>query len=495
MEAGFTVARTIEVGVPGLREDVYASPLVERYASREMAEVFSARRKYTTWRRLWTALAAEERRLGLPIAAAQVAQMRRAADRLNLALAARYERRVKHDVMAHIRAFGDQCPTPRAVIHLGATSAFVTDNTDLIQIRDGLGLLRVRLLNVLDALAGFARRTADLPCLAFTHFQPAQLTTVGKRACLWLQDFASDLDALDHRLSRIRFLGVKGATGTQASFLALFDGDAAKVRRLDAAVARAMGFPGVVRVSGQTYSRKVDAQALDVLSGLAQSAAKFSTDLRLLQHLHEVEEPFGREQVGSSAMAYKRNPTRAERITSLARFTIALAAGAAYTAATQWFERTLDDSAGKRLYVPEAFLAADAALTLTLALAGNLAVNREAIARHAADELPFMATENLLMAAVKAGGDRQALHEVIRRRSMEAAAAVRAGRPNPLLEALRAEPGFRAVAGAFDRIADPRRYVGLAPQQVREFLRAEIDPILRRERRHLGVRVDPDALV
>jgi adenylosuccinate lyase len=487
--------RTIDVGVEGLRDDIYVNPLAERYASREMLEVFSARRKYTTWRRLWIALAESERELGLAITPRQIAELKRNAGRLNLARAAAHERQTKHDVMAHIRAFGDQCPAARGIIHLGATSAFVTDNADLVQIRDGLALLRVKLLNVLDALARFARRTRDLPCLAFTHFQPAQLTTVGKRACLWIQDFASDLDALDFRASRLRFLGVKGATGTQASFMALFSGDAGKVRRLDERVAARMGFPGVVRVSGQTYSRKVDAQVLDVLSGVAQSAAKFSTDLRLLQHLHEVEEPFGKGQVGSSAMAYKRNPTRAERITSLARFVIATSSAAAYTAATQWFERTLDDSAGRRIFVPETFLAADAVLVLLLALARNLVVNRDVIARHAMDELPFMATENLIMAGVKAGGDRQALHEVIRRHSMEAAAAVRLGKPNPLLASLNADPAFAKVRNQFDRIADPRRYVGRAPQQVDEFLKAEVEPALKRDRASLGLEVDLERLV
>jgi adenylosuccinate lyase len=487
--------QTIGVGMAGLPDGVYVNPLAERYAGRDMLELFSARRKYTTWRRLWVALAESERDLGLKIAPRQIAELRRFVDRLNLDRAAAHERETKHDVMAHIRAYGDQCPAARGIIHLGATSAFVTDNADLIQIRDGLRLLRVRLLNVLDALARFARAARDLPCLAFTHFQPAQLTTVGKRACLWIQDLASDLDALDFRLSRLRFLGAKGATGTQASFLALFNGDADKVRRLDERVAARMGFPGVVRVAGQTYSRKVDAQVLDVLRGVAMSASKFSADLRLLQHLREVEEPFGKGQVGSSAMAYKRNPTRAERIASLSRFVIAAASAADHTAATQWFERTLDDSAGRRIYVPETFLATDAVLVLLLALARNLVVNRDVIARHAADELPSMATENLIMAGVKAGGDRQALHEVIRRHAMDAAAAVRLGKPNPLLDALRADPAFAAVRDQFDRIADPRRYVGRAPEQVDEFLAAEIDPILRRERKALGLEVDLDALL
>jgi adenylosuccinate lyase len=488
------MARTIEVGVEGMRDDVYSNPLAERYASVAMLEVFSARRKYTTWRRLWIALAESERKLGLSITPKQLEEMRHFADRLNLDTAAEHERKTKHDVMAHIRAYGDQCPGAKPIIHLGATSAYVTDNTDLIQIRDGLLLLREKLLNVIDALARFAKQHRALPCLAFTHFQPAQLTTVGKRACLWIQDFCADLDAIDHRLSRLRCLGVKGATGTQASFLALFNGDSEKVRRLDDLVAKALGFPGVVRVSGQTYSRKTDAQVLDVLAGIAQSAAKFSNDLRLLQHLHEVEEPFGKDQVGSSAMAYKRNPTRAERITSLSRYVLAQWSGAAMTAATQWFERTLDDSAGKRIYMPESFLAADAVLVLLLALTRNLVVNRDVVARHAADELPFMATENLIMAGVKAGGDRQALHEVIRTHSMAAAGAVRLGKPNPLLDALRKEPAFAKI-GSFDKIVDPRRYVGRAPEQVTEFLEAEVAPVLQREKKLLGLQVDLEKLV
>jgi adenylosuccinate lyase len=471
----------------------YDNPLVTRYASREMAELWGPRRKFSTWRRLWVALAEAERELGLlcedgvtpRITQAQIEQLRAHIEDIDFARAEEHERRRRHDVMAHIDAYGEVCPEARDIIHLGATSCYVTDNTDLILMREGLCLLRDRLVGVIDALARFAARWRNLATLAFTHFQPAQLTTVGKRACLWCYDFVLDLYELEHRLQTLRFRGVKGTTGTQASFLALFRGDHERVRQLDLLVARKMGFDTVYPVTGQTYSRKVDSQILDVLSGLGQTAHKFGTDLRLLAHRQEIEEPFEPEQVGSSAMAYKRNPMRAERLCGLGRFLMTLPVSAAQTAATQWLERTLDDSVNRRLTLPQAFLTADAVLRLALNLSNGLVVNPQVIARHVAAVLPYMATENILMAAVARGGDRQQIHECIRRHSHAVTAALKAGADkNDLLERLKADPLLAGID--FPTVLDQNQFVGRAPQQVEEFLAEEIEPIRRRYPHLLG---------
>ena len=468
----------------------YDNPLVERYASPEMARLFSPDHKFRTWRRLWIALAEAERALGLPVTAEQIAELKRHAEDVNYEDADALERKLRHDVMAHIRAYGLQCPAAKGIIHLGATSAYVVDNTDLIVLREALELIRSRLLNAADALARFARAHRDLPTVAYTHFQPAQITTVGRRACLWLHELLLDLDHLEHHLGRLRFLGAKGAVGTQAGFLALFKGDDRKVRELDRRVARRMGFRGTYIVSGQTYSRKVDAFALGVLGGIAQSAHKYSCDMRLLQHLRQVEEPFGEEQVGSSAMPYKRNPMLAERMASLARHVIALGPAAQMTSALQWFERTLDDSAGKRIAVPEAFLATDAVLLLYANIARGCAVNPKIVAAHVAEELPFILTENLLMEGVKRGGDRQVLHERIRRHAMEASARKKEGLPNDLLARLRRDPAFRFAGRSWKRLLDPGAYVGRAPSQVDEFLSKEASPRLKRYRKFLGMKAE-----
>ena len=465
--------------MPERREDhdVYDSPLVTRYAGPQMAALWSPARKIRTWRRLWVALAEAEKELGLGITDQQVAEMRRHADDVDFERAEELERELRHDVMAHVRAFAEQCPKAGPIIHLGATSCFVGDNADLEMLREGLGLLRGRLLAVMDRLAGFATEHAHLATLGFTHYQPAQLTTVGKRACLWLYDLLMDYRALEHALGELRFRGVKGTTGTQASFLRLFDGDHEKVKRLDRLVAEKMGFAGVYPVTGQTYSRKVDYQVLTVLSGIAQSAHKFANDLRLLANLKELEEPLEPSQVGSSAMAYKRNPMRAERMTGLARVVMALVPAAAATAAEQWLERTLDDSAARRIVLAEAFLGADAVLRLYQNIAAGLVVYPKMCAKHVAEELPFMATENILMAAVKAGGDRQALHEKLRQHSHAAAKRIKLeGGENDLLARLKADKAFAKVD--IDAELDPARFVGRAPEQVEEFLAAEIRPLL-----------------
>jgi adenylosuccinate lyase len=461
----------------------WVSPLAERYASDAMLRLWSQRHRIGLWRRLWLALAEAERELGLPIPDEALAQMRTHLDDVDLDRAAEYERRFRHDVMAHVHAFGDQAPAARPFIHLGATSAFVTDNADLLVMRDALRLLLGRLLAVLERLAAFARAYAATPCLAYTHFQPAQLTTVGKRATLWLQDFAHDAEDLAWRLSGLRMLGCKGATGTQASFLDLFAGDDAKVRALDQAVARRMGFAETLPISGQTYPRKLDSRVLDLLSGIAQSAAKFAGDLRLLQHEGEVLEPFEAEQIGSSAMAYKRNPVRAERIGALARFVFSLQANGPHTAAAQWLERTLDDSANRRLSLPESFLATDAILVLVEDVAGGLEVRPQVIARHVADQMPFLATERWLMLGVAAGGDRQALHAVIREHSLAVADATARSAPNDLLDRLAADPAFRNVPVEHLRAElDPARYTGRAAAQVEHYLDEVLVPLLERLR-------------
>lgn len=462
--------------------DVYDNPLVGRYASTEMSQLWGPQRKFSTWRRLWVALAEAEAELGLPVTAAQIAELKANVDKIDFAAANAYERKLRHDVMAHVHAYGDACPSARGIIHLGATSCYVTDNTDLMLFREALGMVRERLLDALAALGGFAQQRRDLACLAFTHFQPAQPTTVGKRACLWAYDLLLDLTEVEHRLSELKFRGAKGTTGTQASFLELFHGDHAKVRELDRLVAEKMGFAASYLVTGQTYSRKVDAQVLSALSGIAQSAHKAATDWRLLQHRKELEEPFETDQIGSSAMAYKRNPMRAERICGLARFVTSLESSAAQTHATQWLERTLDDSVNRRLTLPQGFLAIDAVLLLYANVVQGMVVYPKTIARNLASELPFMATENIMMAAVAAGGDRQELHELIRRHSQAAAQVVKeqAG-DNDLLERLGKDPAFAKVD--FTSIRDGSKYVGRAPEQVDEFVKELNETVLSKRQK------------
>ncbi|HEY2783627.1 MAG TPA: adenylosuccinate lyase [Fimbriiglobus sp.] len=468
--------------------DVYDNPLITRYAGRAMAERWGPIRKARLWRRLWLALAEAESELGLltddgkspRIRPDQLATLRCHLDDIDLAATAAYEKRLRHDVMAHIHALGDVAPACKDILHLGATSCYVTDNADLILMRESLDELCVSLAAVIADLSGFARTWKNEPTLGFTHFQPAQLTTVGKRACLWLFDLVLDLRELERRRDELPFRGVKGTTGTQASFLALFHGDHGKVKQLDMLVAEKMGFARVFPVTGQTYSRKVDTQVLDGLSGLAQSAHKWGNDLRLLAHRQEIDEPYEADQVGSSAMAYKRNPMRSERLCSLARYLMGLPAMAAQTAATQWFERTLDDSAARRLYLPQAFLAADALLRIARNLAGGLVVNRSVIARGVGEALPYMATENLMMAAVARGADRQDVHEVVRRISHDVTATVKAGTGSArdLIGRLQAEAAFSGVD--FAAGLDPTAYVGRAPEQVDEFLASEVAPLLAR---------------
>ena len=460
---------------------IWVSPLTGRYASPAMQALWGERRRNRVWRELWLALLETERDLGLPIPDEAVRQVAARLDDADPERAAEYEKRFRHDVMAHIHHLGDQAPAARPFLHLGATSAYVTDNADLILMREGLRLLLGRIAAVLVALGNAARRWRALPCLAYTHFQPAQLTTVGKRITRWMQDFAFDAAELLHRVDALPFRGAKGPTGTQASFLDLFDGDHEKVTELDRRVARRMGFTRALPITGQTYTRKLDAQILAALSGVAQSAAKFATDLRLLQHEEEMLEPFESEQVGSSAMPYKRNPMRAERMTALARFVIELEGNASHTAATQWLERSLDDSANRRLVIPEAFLATDAILVLATNVAAGLEVREPAIARHVAAVLPFLATERLLMRGVKAGGDRQQLHEVIRAHSLAVAQSVaERGAPNDVLDRLAQDPAFRALGVAPEPgELDPAGYVGRAPRQVDEFLEHDVRALMR----------------
>jgi adenylosuccinate lyase len=474
----------------------YDNPLVTRYATREMAELWGPQRKFSTWRRLWVALAEAEHELGLTaadgvaprITPQQLAELRAHVDDIDFARADAHERRLRHDVMAHVHTYGEACPGARDILHLGATSCYVTDNTDLLLMREALGLVRDRLVGVIDALARFAERWRDLPTLGYTHFQPAQLTTVGKRATLWCYDCLLDLHEVDHRLGGLRFRGAKGTTGTQASFLALFHGDHDKVRRLDELVARKMGFEQVYPVTGQTYSRKVDSQVLDTLSGVCQSLHKFGTDLRLLAHEQEVEEPQEAEQVGSSAMAYKRNPMRAERMCGLARFVRSLTVSAAETAAVQWLERTLDDSVNRRLTLPQGFLGSDGVLRLGLSLANGLVVHPAVIARHVEQALPYMATETVLMEGVAGGGDRQALHERIRGHSHAVTAQVKEGGRNDLLDRLQADPAFAGID--FAPLRQAANFVGRAPQQVDEFLAGEIAPVRKRYAHLLGQNLD-----
>lgn len=466
-----------------MTDDRWHSPLETRYASPAMQRLWGEPHRVRLWRRVWLALAESERELGLDIPDAALNDMRAHLDDADLAAAAEYERRFRHDVMAHVHHFGDQAPAARPFLHLGATSAFVTDNADLLVMHEGMRLLLGRLLAVLDALRVFAERYAAEPCLAYTHFQPAQLTTVGKRATLWMQDFATDVEELCHRIETLRLRGCKGTTGTQASFLELFAGDHAKVRDLDRRVAERLGVSRTWPVTGQTYTRKADSVILDALSGVAQSAAKMAGDLRLLQHEGELLEPFESEQIGSSAMAYKRNPMRAERISGLARFVMSLQANTAQTAASQWLERTLDDSANRRLTLPEGFLATDAILVLAANIAAGLEARPEATRRHVAAQMPFMATERWLMLGVTAGGDRQALHEVVRRHSLVVAERVAGGEPNDLLARLTADPAFaRIPAKALTAEIEPSRYTGRAREQVTEFLVEYVQPLVRRAR-------------
>ncbi len=464
-----------------MSKTTYESPLASRYASREMLYLFSPDKKFMTWHKLWVALARGEMELGLPITKEQVAELEAHMNEVDYEAAERWEKKLRHDVMAHIHAYGEQCPKAMPIIHLGATSCYVGDNTDIILMREGLYLLRDKLVKVLSYLGGFADKYKALPTLGFTHFQPAQLVTVGKRATLWMNDLIMDLEEIEHRIEHLALLGSKGTTGTQASFLELFDGDHEKVNALEEKIAREMGFERLVPVSGQTYSRKMDAMVLGTLSGIAQSASKFATDLRLLCHLKEVEEPFEKEQIGSSAMPYKRNPMRCERICSLARYVMADSMNPAITASAQWFERTLDDSANQRISIPEAFLAVDAILNIYANVASGMVVHEKVIARHVAEELPFMATENIMMDAVKRGGDRQMLHEQIRRLSLEAGYQVKElGLPNDLIDRIAAEPMFGLTKEELETHLNPVAYIGRCPEQVEEFLDREVKPILER---------------
>ncbi|MDR1478990.1 MAG: adenylosuccinate lyase [Planctomycetaceae bacterium] len=459
--------------------DSYENPLISRYASEEMSQLWGAQRKFSTWRNLWLSLAEAEFELGLPITRAQIDELRANVDNIDFAQAAKYEQELRHDVMAHVRAYGDVCPLAKPIIHLGATSCFVTDNTDAILLREALILLRNRLVFVIDGLGNFARRYRDLACLSFTHLQPAQPTTVGRRACLWAYDLILDLSELERRINLIRPLGNKGTTGTQASFLKLFGGDHGKVKLLEAKFCEKIGFDFPFAITGQTYPRKQDSQVLDVLSGIAQSSYKFAADLRILAHKKEMEEPFEVNQIGSSAMAYKRNPMRSERICSLARFVMSLQSSAAMTAAAQWFERTLDDSANRRLVLPQAFLALDAILILYANISDGMVVYPKVISRNLGEELPFMATENILMSAVEGGGDRQYLHEQIRQHSQAAASIIKnEGGENDLLERLRSDIAFSGVD--IDAELNPDAFIGRSREQVDEFIIEQITPIINR---------------
>ena len=471
--------------------DRYVSPLSERYASKEMQCIFSPDMKFRTWRKLWIALAETEKELGLNITDEQIEELKAHAEDINYDVAKERERLVRHDVMSHVYAYGVQCPKAKGIIHLGATSCYVGDNTDIIVMTEALKLVKKKLVNVLAELAKFADEYKNQPTLAFTHFQPAQPTTVGKRATLWMQEFCLDLEDLDYVLGSMKLLGSKGTTGTQASFLELFDGDQETIDKIDPMIAKKMGFKECYPVSGQTYSRKVDTRVVNVLAGIAASAHKFSNDIRLLQHLKEVEEPFEKTQIGSSAMAYKRNPMRSERIASLSRYVMVDALNPAITSATQWFERTLDDSANKRLSVPEGFLAIDGILDLCLNVVDGLVVYPKVIEKHMMAELPFMATENIMMDAVKAGGDRQELHERIRVLSMEAGKHVKEeGKENNLLELIAADPAFNMTLEELQKSMEPSRYVGRAPRQVDNFLKNVVNPILEENKELLGVKAE-----
>ncbi|MFT3920575.1 adenylosuccinate lyase [Cloacibacterium sp.] len=469
----------------------YKNPLEERYSSAEMLFNFSPDNKFQTWRKLWIALAEIEKDLGLEISDEQISQLKEQADNIDYQKAAEYEKKFRHDVMAHVHAYGDVAPAAKPIIHLGATSAFVGDNTDLIQIRDGLQIIRKQLVNVIKNLSDFAIQYKDLPTLGFTHFQPAQLTTVGKRATLWLQSLLLDFEELEFFLETLRFRGVKGTTGTAASFLELFDGDYAKVQHLDKELSKRFGFEKVFGVSGQTYDRKIDAKVLSLLSNIAQSAHKFTNDLRLLQNLKEIEEPFEKNQIGSSAMAYKRNPMRSERISALSKFVISLQNSSAMVAATQWFERTLDDSANKRLTIPQAFLAVDAVLLIWNNIMNGIVVYENRIHKHIMEELPFMATEYIIMEEVKAGGDRQEIHEIIRVHSMEASKKVKMeGKENDLIERIMNDDSLKLDKSKLQEVLDPKNFIGFAPIQTVEFVKNEISPIVEKYQHLIGLESD-----
>lgn len=478
-----------------MNNDKYVSPLCERYASKEMQYIFSPDMKFKTWRKLWIALAETEQELGLKdvngmqrITNEQIAELKDHMEDINYEVAKEREKMVRHDVMSHVYAYGQQCPNAADIIHLGATSCYVGDNTDVIVMTEAMKLVRKKLLNVMSKLSDFAMKYKDLPTLAFTHFQPAQPTTVGKRATLWLMELKLDFDDLEYMISQQKLLGSKGTTGTQASFMELFDGDHETIRKIDDKIAAKMGFTGCYPVSGQTYSRKVDARILNVLSGIAQSAHKFSNDVRLLQHLKEIEEPFEKNQIGSSAMAYKRNPMRSERIASLANYVMADAMNPAITAATQWFERTLDDSANKRISIPEAFLAVDGILDLYLNVVDGMVVYDKVIYQHFMKEIPFMATENIMMDAVKAGGNRQELHEKIRQHSMAAGEQVKMyGRENDLVQRIAGDPAFGMTEEQINTLLEPKNFVGRAPEQTEEFIYGVINPILNENQKELGL--------
>lgn len=472
-------------------KNVYDSPFNSRYASPQMQYLFSPEMKFRTWRKLWIALAEAEKELGLDITDEQIDEMKKFCDDINYDVAENREKEVRHDVMAHVYAYGQQCPKAKPIIHLGATSCYVGDNTDLVIISEALKLIKTKLINVIYELSGFAAKYKDMPALGFTHFQPAQLVTVGKRACLWIQDLLADLDDINHLSSNMKLLGSKGTTGTQASFLELFDGDHEKVKKLDNIVAKKMGFEKTYPVSGQTYPRKFDSRVLNVLGGIAQSAHKFSNDIRLLQGLKEIEEPFEDNQIGSSAMAYKKNPMRCERIASLSRYVMVNTLNPAITASSQWFERTLDDSANRRISIPEAFLAVDAILGIYLNVAGGLVVYPKIIEKHIADELPFMATENILMESVKKGGDRQELHERIRIHSMEASRRVKAeGKENDLIDRIAGDKAFGLKKEDISAILNPANFIGRAPEQVEEFLDEYVKPVIEANKEHLGVKIE-----
>ena len=471
--------------------DRYTSPLSQRYASKEMQYIFSQDKKFRTWRRLWIALAEAEKELGLNITEEQIEELKAHVDDINYDVAREREALVRHDVMSHVYAYGVQCPKAKGIIHLGATSCYVGDNTDLIVMTEALQLVKKKLVNVISELSKFAEEYKALPTLAFTHFQPAQPTTVGKRASLWLKELKLDLDDFDYVIDSMRLLGSKGTTGTQASFLELFDGDHERIKKLDKMIAEKMGFADVYPVSGQTYSRKVDSRVLNVLAGIALSAHKFSNDIRLLQHLKEIEEPFEKNQIGSSAMAYKRNPMRSERIAALANYVISDSINPAITASTQWFERTLDDSANKRISIAEAFLAIDGVLDLYLNVTEGLVVYPKVIEANLRRELPFMATENIMMDAVKNGGDRQELHELIRTHSMAAGRVVKEeGKPNDLIDRIAADPKFGLTKEQIESIMQPINFVGRSVQQTEEFFKDYIDPILEKEKQALGLHAD-----
>jgi len=472
--------------------DKYQSPLAERYASEEMSYNFSDQLKYSTWRTLWIALAETEKALGIKaISRKQIDEMKKFRDKINFGAARKHEVRVKHDVMAHVHAFGDQCPAASSIIHLGATSAFVQDNADLILMKNGMNILLKKLVNVIDALVVFAHKNKDLITLGYTHYQPAQLTTVGKRACLWMQDFILDIEDLENRIDNLRFRGAKGTIGTQNSFMALFNRDERKVKQLDRQISKKMGFDKVLPVAGQVYTRKIDSQISDVLSGIAQSAQKFANDLRLLHNLKEIEEPFGKKQIGSSAMPYKRNPMRCERVTALARYIICDSMNTDLTSGAQWFERTLDDSANRRLVLPEMFIATDAMLDIVLGVVRGLTVYPKVIEKRVDEELPFLASESILMEAVKAGGNRQKLHEKIRKYSMETITLIKEkGADNDFMERIKRDEDFAIIKDKLTDILNPKKFIGRAPKQVTEYITEVAKPLLRKFKKLLGIKIE-----